>query len=66
MCGDNSIKAPELRAKIKEMLEVVPETGLTLFESQFNVSHTHKLCTGVSEWSHNTNARYLLVSVKVS
>lgn len=39
MCGDNSIKAPELRAKVKEMTEIVTETGLTIFESQFNVSH---------------------------
>ena len=37
MCGDNSIKAPELRAKVKEMMAVVEETGKTAFESQFEV-----------------------------
>ena len=37
MCGDNSIKAPEMRAKVKEMQQVVPETGKTVFETQFNV-----------------------------
>ena len=38
MCGDNSIKAPELKEKVKELREVVPETGVSMFETQFNVS----------------------------
>ncbi len=38
MCGDNSIKAPELKKKVEELKEIVPETGVSMFESQFNVS----------------------------
>lgn len=38
MCGDNSIKAPEMRTKVKEMNVKNPETDKTVFESQFDVS----------------------------
>ena len=38
MCGDNSIKAPELKKKVKELREVIPETGVSIFETQFKVS----------------------------
>ena len=29
MCGDNSIKAPELKKKVEELKQVVPETGVS-------------------------------------
>ena len=49
MCGDNSIKAPELKAKVKELQGVVPESGKTMFETQFAVSVADVgLRTGVS------------------
>ena len=50
MCGDNSIKAPELRMKVKEMQGVVPDTGKTIFKTQFNVSlcvHAVRVCVCV-------------------
>lgn len=44
MCGDNSIKAPEMKTKVKELRAVVDETGKSVFETQFAV----RLC--VSMW----------------
>ena len=48
MCGDNSIKAPELKKKVEELRQVVPETGVSTFETQFNVSYTN-IMMGVSK-----------------
>ena len=37
MCGDNSIKAPEMKTKVKELKAVLAETGKTVLETQFAV-----------------------------
>ncbi len=37
MCGDNSIKAPNLKKRVKELKETMADTGLSGFETQFKV-----------------------------
>lgn len=51
MCGDNSIKAPEMRVKVKAMQDIIPETGKTTFETQFSVS-SRNVCALWFEWLH--------------
>ena len=46
-CGDTQVTAADLRMMIKKYERVDPLTGLTGFQSQFQVSHTFKLCNWV-------------------
>ena len=50
MCGDNSIKAPELKKKVEELRQVVPETGVSGFETQFKV-RTRRMLNVIKAYS---------------
>ena len=60
MCGDKSIKAPELKKKVEELRQVVPKTAVSIFETQFNVSYTN-IIMGVSKQSNCFSPYRLLV-----